>query len=146
MLCHLITLYQRHLSPYKGYRCGYAALTGSCSCSQFAQAALRRYGWAWGLRLIRDRLRRCSELVLEHRGSIKVRRRYLRLRNSRREAQGKNGDICGGTIACCDLGIHLPMAMVEGLTRCRSATEGPSPCVSDGPQVSCDIAGCCSPP
>ncbi|TVR14720.1 MAG: membrane protein insertion efficiency factor YidD [Planctomycetota bacterium] len=146
MLPQLITCYQRYISPYKGYRCGYAALTGSCSCSQFAQRALRRYSWSMALRLLRHRLQRCSDLVLEHRGSLKVRRRYLRLRNSRRAAKGKDGDLCGSSFACCDLGVNMPMALVQGLTRCHDATADPTPCAVDGSEVSCDIAGCCVPP
>jgi len=39
-----ITLYQRHLSPYKGFRCAYALHTGRASCSRLGYRAIRRHG------------------------------------------------------------------------------------------------------
>ncbi|MDQ1813775.1 membrane protein insertion efficiency factor YidD [Massilia sp. CCM 9210] len=39
-----IGFYQRHLSPYKGFRCAYCAYTGNASCSALGARAIRRYG------------------------------------------------------------------------------------------------------
>ncbi|VEB44117.1 Uncharacterised protein [Chromobacterium violaceum] len=42
-LC-LIRIYQRHLSPRKGFGCAYRAGTGRAGCSGLAFRAIRRYG------------------------------------------------------------------------------------------------------
>jgi putative component of membrane protein insertase Oxa1/YidC/SpoIIIJ protein YidD len=57
--CWMITQYQRHLSPRKGFRCAYRVLYGRSSCSQFAKRAIQRLGILSGLRLLRRRFGRC---------------------------------------------------------------------------------------
>lgn len=54
-----IRLYQRHLSPRKGFACAYRACTGGASCSELAYRAIRRYGLPGGLRVLDARLARC---------------------------------------------------------------------------------------
>lgn len=39
-----IGIYQQYVSPYKGFRCAYHALTGRDSCSQFAKRLVLRHG------------------------------------------------------------------------------------------------------
>lgn len=55
-----IRLYQRFLSPYKGFCCAYAALTGRASCSALGYRAIRRFGVRLGLAVLDQRLHRCS--------------------------------------------------------------------------------------
>lgn len=55
-----IAIYQRFISPYKGFRCAYAALTGCRSCSQLGARAIRRYGLWDGLRVLDGRLHKCG--------------------------------------------------------------------------------------
>lgn len=57
----LIGVYQRYLSPYKGYRCAYRARTGRDSCSEFARRAIARRGLIRGVALLSHRFRACSE-------------------------------------------------------------------------------------
>ncbi|MBX9296140.1 membrane protein insertion efficiency factor YidD [Chromobacterium vaccinii] len=40
----LIRIYQRQLSPRKGYGCAYRAATGRSGCSGLAYRAIRRHG------------------------------------------------------------------------------------------------------
>jgi uncharacterized protein len=55
-----IRLYQRHLSPRKGFNCAYRAHTGRASCSALGYRAVRRHG-AWrGYAILRRRLERCG--------------------------------------------------------------------------------------
>lgn len=62
-----IRLYQRHVSPRKGFRCAYRAHTGRASCSALGYRAIRRHG-AWrGYALLRLRLDRCGALHRRHR-------------------------------------------------------------------------------
>ena len=66
--CWLITQYQLHLSPRKGFRCAYGVLHGRDSCSRFGKRAVERLGLAGGLRLLRRRFELCRSAahVLEY--------------------------------------------------------------------------------
>jgi putative component of membrane protein insertase Oxa1/YidC/SpoIIIJ protein YidD len=56
----LIGLYQRHLSPRKGFRCAYRARhPARSSCSEFGKRAIERLGMLSGVQLLRRRFRRC---------------------------------------------------------------------------------------
>ncbi len=55
-----IGLYQRWISPYKGFRCAYAAHTGCASCSVLGARAIRRYGLRQGLSVLDARLLKCG--------------------------------------------------------------------------------------
>jgi putative component of membrane protein insertase Oxa1/YidC/SpoIIIJ protein YidD len=57
--CRLIELYQRHISPRKGFRCAYGVRTGRASCSKFGKRAIARTGLLAGVALLRRRFRRC---------------------------------------------------------------------------------------
>ncbi len=54
-----LTLYQRHLSPRKGYCCAHRALHGGPSCSALARQAITRDGLWSALSTIRNRLWAC---------------------------------------------------------------------------------------
>ena len=55
-----INVYQRYLSPYKGYHCAYHVHTGCATCSRLGFRAIRRYGVVAGIALLRERLERCG--------------------------------------------------------------------------------------
>lgn len=55
-----IRVYQRYVSPYKGFCCAYRAHTGRASCSTLGYRAVRRYGALRGLALIRQRTMLCG--------------------------------------------------------------------------------------
>ena len=54
-----LAVYQRHLSPRKGYCCAHRALHGGPSCSALARQAITRDGLWSALSTIRNRLRAC---------------------------------------------------------------------------------------
>ncbi len=58
LLC--IRLYQRFLSPYKGFCCAYRHHTGRGSCSALGYRAIRRFGVWRGWGVLRERLYRCG--------------------------------------------------------------------------------------
>lgn len=61
LACRLIGLYQKHLSPRKGFRCAYRVRhERRSSCSQFARRAIDRLGLMPGVRLLRRRLGKCG--------------------------------------------------------------------------------------
>lgn len=55
-----IRCYQRLISPHKGFRCAYRALTGHASCSALGYRVIRRFGVWRGIRLLRQRLYKCG--------------------------------------------------------------------------------------
>ena len=56
----LIRLYQRFISPHKGFCCAYRVYTGRSSCSQLGYRAIRRRGLWRGIALIRRRTFLCG--------------------------------------------------------------------------------------
>lgn len=56
-----IGVYQRYVSPHKGFCCAYRAHTGRAGCSALGARAIRRWGLRRGLAVLRLRLRRCGE-------------------------------------------------------------------------------------
>jgi putative component of membrane protein insertase Oxa1/YidC/SpoIIIJ protein YidD len=55
-----IVLYQRYVSPLKGFSCAYRAHSGGPSCSALGYRAIRRYGVWKGLGTLKARLHRCG--------------------------------------------------------------------------------------
>ena len=60
----LIGLYQRFLSPHKGYRCAYGVLYGQDSCSQAIKHTVLTNGVLAGLRALCGQFRACKEASL----------------------------------------------------------------------------------
>ena len=82
-----IKIYKRHLSPYKGFCCGYRTHLGRFSCSTLGFRAIRRFGVRKGIAVLRQRTALCAETS-------------ARYRNSRIEAQRGS--------APCDLPCDVP--------------------------------------
>lgn len=57
-----IRLYQRHLSPHKGFCCAWRVATGGDSCSAYGHRVIARHGLGLGWQLSRRQLRRCGEV------------------------------------------------------------------------------------
>ncbi|WP_020651410.1 membrane protein insertion efficiency factor YidD [Massilia niastensis] len=101
-----IRLYQRHLSPRKGFSCAYRAATGADGCSAFGHRAIARNGIALGLPLLRRRLRRCGET---HRALAAARNPVLYRQRGECDLLPCDGG-CGGSPRArnclCDLGCN----------------------------------------
>jgi len=96
-----IRLYQRHLSPYKGFCCAYRVHTGQASCSSLGYRAIRRFGLWPGLVILRQRLVKCG---IAH-------RRY----RPRSLALGRQAGFCD---IPCDPSCDLPCDFDAGSTAC----------------------------
>ena len=113
--CWLITQYQRHVSPRKGFRCAYGVLHRRDSCSRFGKRAIRRHGIAAGLRLLRRRFDHCRSAahVLEYdrqRGKRDRRDRFHACVNGWNPGcSGADFAECGGELACNGC-LELPCA------------------------------------
>ena len=96
-LLSAIRLYQRFISPLKGFRCAYHAHTGRQSCSHLGFRAVRRFGVLSGLAVLRQRLFLCG---VAH-------RRYS---PHRRPPLAQRGD--------CDVGCDLPCDILSNCGSC----------------------------
>ena len=114
LACWLITQYQRHVSPRKGFCCAYRLLRRRDSCSQYAKRAIARHGVTTGVRLLRRRFDHChrASSVLDYETRRGTRDRHERASSC---ANGyspacNDADVAGclGEIAlqsCCELAI-----------------------------------------
>ena len=64
VLAAVITLYQRYLSPYKGFRCAHRVAHGGLSCSAYAKQLLLRRGLPTAMRRMRERFIACAAAAL----------------------------------------------------------------------------------
>ena len=55
-----LTIYQRHVSPHKGWCCAYRATTGEESCFEYAKVTIQRFGFRSSLPIIKGRLMSCA--------------------------------------------------------------------------------------
>jgi putative component of membrane protein insertase Oxa1/YidC/SpoIIIJ protein YidD len=59
LLARLVVLYQRHLSPLKGFRCAYRAVHGGPSCSEHFRLQLMGAGIFTALTSLPERAQAC---------------------------------------------------------------------------------------
>ena len=135
LACWLIGIYQRYLSPRKGFRCAYRARNKRrASCSQFARRAMERVGVLPGVRLLQRRFDKCrrAKQVIDY-GSPKPREE-----RARQNSAGSATDCVSG----CD---PIPVDYCDGI---GAAADVAGNLVSSVPDVgSCDAGvcdvGCC---
>ena len=92
----MIRLYQRYLSPRKGFCCAYRVHTGHASCSQLGFRAIRRYGVVRGFAVLRQRTYRCGVAYRRYRLPLTLAHPYQR------------GFCDGGCDLPCDFNCDLP--------------------------------------
>ena len=61
-----IRIYQRLVSPHKGFVCAYRVHTGRCSCSELGYRAIRRLGLGKGWLVLCERTARCGVAHRRH--------------------------------------------------------------------------------
>ena len=105
-----IRLYQRHLSPHKGFACAYRVHTGNASCSMLGHRAVRRFGVVAGGVLLLARLRRCG---VAHRRDL--------ARAPTRPRHAMQGGFCDGCdIIPCDCAACDVAGLIDGIDCCDS--------------------------
>lgn len=124
-----IRLYQRHLSPRKGFCCAYRVHKGRASCSALGYRVVRRHGVWRGLALIRARTRRCGEVHRRHRFALAPRWPAAQRGECDADCVPCDGDACSHALDVAD---------------CCSGCDGPSrrqrqPGERRRP---CDVCGC----
>ena len=116
-----IWIYQRYISPYKGFRCAHAVLHDGPGCSGYAKEALRARGFLAAIPLVRARFRDC-------------RAAYEALRESRDETLGQRTRRYGKDLrdTCCDAVVSESCGTCTG-----GGTRSAHHCIPD-----CDICSC----
>lgn len=98
----LITLYQRYISPYKGFRCAYGCYHQTLSCSGMVKNIIAEHGLIAGWPLIKQQFAACR-LAYE---TLQQEDDRNNRRNNRRRRQRQKRD-CGTRIDACDCGLDL---------------------------------------
>jgi putative component of membrane protein insertase Oxa1/YidC/SpoIIIJ protein YidD len=107
-----ILIYQKYISPFKGFSCAYRAYTGQLSCSAHGYKSIERYGIFIGLKLIRRRLKKCR---LKYRNHVSV----IELEKNRMVYMRHQAGFCDADcdIGVCDI-IDLGSCACDGLSDC----------------------------
>ena len=110
-----IRLYQRFISPYKGYRCAHRALHGGPSCSEFARLYALDHGlWAM-LAALRIRFRECR-LAKET---------MMFARKGRRDRRSRlTGSACDAVTSCTDTGPCGSSKDIDASGACDALPDG----------------------
>jgi len=56
----MIELYQKYISPYKGFSCAHKIATGEIGCSGYGKKVISRYGIKTGYSLLQRRFAECK--------------------------------------------------------------------------------------
>lgn len=91
----LVQMYQKHVSPHKGFRCAYRVCCGGSGCSGLGKRAVRRYGLLKGLVVTKARLFQCAKVAKEIDATNRIMKHAARM--SRFGVLGQRGD--------CDVGL-----------------------------------------
>lgn len=98
-----IILYQRHLSPRKGYCCALHATGGGRSCSAYGYHAIARSGLVMGLVLLRRRLAACAAAAPRYVGGTRYQRGFCDAGCDVGDCDGASGILdCAGDACACD--------------------------------------------
>ena len=146
-------VYQRYISPYKGFRCAYAVHHGGPGCSGFAKRAIHEHGFWRAIPFIRQRLRDCKTAYAELRANCTCRsertdekplseseRAELERRRKKDNRNCTKSDAC---IGCGECGSGIGSC---GGTGGRAAASNKAcdinPCDGDIGIGGCDCASC----
>ena len=128
-----IVLYQRFISPYKGFRCAHATLHQGDSCSQAVKKLIAQYGVWKSKALIKARFAECRAAfeLLKHAKYAPVlsTREEEEERERHKQERGKCLKDCG-----CDVGGDLGWNMLGNFNPCSKPNSSgclPDSCVPD---------------
>lgn len=135
-----IGLYQKYLSPVKGFVCAHRVLHGGDSCSEYARRGIQTHGIRKGIDLLRKRLVECRtacEILTDRReiGSFTVKRSEELVNEEPDEPEsGKQRPQTFLDPACC----NLDPSCCNTLGSCEVANILPTQAAGDA----CVGAGC----
>jgi putative component of membrane protein insertase Oxa1/YidC/SpoIIIJ protein YidD len=86
-----VRVYQKHLSPRKGFSCAHRRLYGDVSCSQYFRQMVATYGLIDAIPLFQERLQECHQANLSLRAQH-LRTGHLRAQHSPQKPVGGNSE------------------------------------------------------
>ncbi len=146
----LITIYQRYISPYKGFRCAHRVHHGGRSCSAYAKGMVHSHGLGAAIPLIRQRFADCGQVARMMRSQVVSSARMSSFDNSNEQRRERNAN-CWADSSCDCVSYCLPdlagdnCALFDG---CDIGADGCDGCGDmdlsgcDGCD-GCDVGGCC---
>jgi putative component of membrane protein insertase Oxa1/YidC/SpoIIIJ protein YidD len=122
----LITAYQRHISPHKGFRCAHRAAHGGLSCSAYAKHVLLRRGVVAAISRMRSRFAACAAAaVLLHATTA-----HFDNDDARQRARHSERELAA---ECCG---NVPDALINAVSHSSTQT------VCDGAASCADASSC----
>lgn len=146
-----IGLYQRHLSPRKGFCCAHRVLHGGTGCSGYAKAQIRDLGLWRALPLIRARFAACGDaadaLYVQRGGDPALSRRERRAEARAQRRRDRHKERCCDACECGGYSLHGCIDAIPLLRACGPAAKSDiSSCDGDVGGCDCgDFAGGCAP-
>jgi putative component of membrane protein insertase Oxa1/YidC/SpoIIIJ protein YidD len=134
----LITGYQRHISPHKGFSCAYRVLHGSESCSAYIKRSILEQGLIEAISLSRQRFQACKsahQVLLSRRQTLQATNRSQRRRDRWANDCSSSPDCAGCACDATDCGINS----CDGLD-----CSGVDCNVIDCSVIDCSGVDCCS--
>jgi putative component of membrane protein insertase Oxa1/YidC/SpoIIIJ protein YidD len=139
LACWLIEVYQKYLSPRKGFCCAYRVRhRRRDSCSQFARRAIERLGVLPGFRLLRRRFDKCSHAkqVLDD--------QTPKAKDQKQASQGSSWTT-GDCVSGCDPGV--PVDACDAITSLANVAGNAGSGVTSIADAAscdggCDVGGC----
>lgn len=133
----LIWVYQRFISPRKGFACAHRVLHGGPGCSGYAKHAIRDHGVISAIPLIRERFKDCRTAY----ETIEDKRAADKNRKKKKEKDSCAPEACDAAECSCDSIPLIRSCFILGRSKGggRGASEGCDSCDA------CDAIGGCAP-
>lgn len=135
----LIWVYQRYISPRKGFSCAHRVLHGGPGCSGYAKHAIQDHGLFAAVPLVRQRFRDCKtayETIQERKAEEHKRKRKEKRRKKDDEDDTSCCDLpelgCEGAECCASKPracVHLGRSRGGGKSDCADCDCGPVDCM-----------------
>ncbi len=144
-----IWVYQRYVSPRKGFRCAYSVLHGGTGCSGYVKFAIRDHGLWAAIPKIRERFRDCKAASRTLRANCAVHsEKPDEHKHKKKRKQDRHGFLDEGCNSCSYCGCTEGILCV-GRTSSAAPKKGwdINPCDGDVgiggfDCASCDAGGC----
>ena len=124
LLLGAIAIYQRLVSPRKGYRCAYGVLHGGAGCSGAVRDAIQAHGWRRARRVARSRFRDCKLAAQVLRAQSGMIANSTSSRNRRRRREASDCACDSGLSSCFDFAFDCGPAD-KGCIDCNSCDCNP---------------------
>ena len=101
LLVPLINLYQKFVSPRKGFVCAYRKLHNDVSCSEYAKYLIKNHNLLSAVQLFRQRMQQCKQAGIElRRNHIEIGQVCDKLNRKNDSSDNRRDGGCDVTDSC----------------------------------------------